>query len=490
MTAADFTALSPLLALAATSVAVMLAAAFRRQHRLAAGLTLAGLAASGAALALAWPLAPRPIGALLIIDRFALFFIGLILAAAFAVAVFSYDYLERRSGGEPTVRREEYYVLLVLATLGCGVLAASAHFVSFFLGLELLSVSLFALLAYLRMNRLSLEAGAKYLILAGASAAFLLFGMSLIYADTGEMELARIASVAAAGGARGYLTLAGAALVIVGIGFKLSLVPFHLWAPDVYEGAPAPIAAFVATASKGAVFAVLLRVFTGSNGPVPESLSTAFTVLAIASMFAGNWLALMQKNVKRMLAYSSIAHMGYLLVALLASGAMAVAAVAYYLAAYFVTTLGAFGVVSILSAGERDADAPGDYSGLAWRRPWMAGVFSAMLLSLAGIPLTAGFVGKFYVLAAGVRSDLWLLVIALVINSAIGLFYYLRTMAVLFRRPAEAAPGPGETGPATPAEESLPWRSRTALLVLSVALVWLGVFPAPLIALIQTLSGV
>jgi NADH-quinone oxidoreductase subunit N len=482
MNADDLTALAPLLVLAGAAVLVMLAAAFSRSHGLVAALTLAGLAASIAALAIAWPLAPRQVTTLLRIDRYALFYMGLIMSAAFAVAMLSYDYLKQR--GKSVTRPEEYYLLLLLATTGAAVLVASIHFASFFLGLELLSVALFALVAYPRTHPLSVEAGVKYLILTGVSSAFLLFGMALVYAAVGTMDFGRVA--AAADNADRVLTLAGLSLILVGIGFKLSLAPFHLWAPDVYQGAPAPATAFVATVSKGAVFALLLRYFTQLNTPPVESLVALLTALAIVSMFVGNLLALLQKNIKRLLAYSSIAHMGYLLVALLASGAWAPLAVTYYLGAYFVTTLGAFGIVSALATPVRETDAIEDYQGLAWRRPWLAGVFSAMLLSLAGIPLTAGFIGKFYVLAAGVKSDLWLLVVTLVVNGAIGLFYYLRVMVTLYRHPI---------GDMRRSEEDLPYSSpkplaimtNVALLVLTLALLWLGIYPAPATRVIQAI---
>ena len=473
MSAGDVLSLAPLLVLGGAAVGVMLAAAFFRSHRLAVVLTLAALALAGAALAVAWPLAPRQITPLLLIDRVALFYTGLMLAAALFTVLFAFGYLEKN----PVARREEYYVLLLTATLGAGVLVASNHFVSFFLGLELLSVSLFALVAYPRTPALCIEAGVKYLVLAGTSSAFLLLGMALVYAALGTLEFPRLVAAAAGGAAPGRLPLAGVSLMLVGVGFKLSLVPFHLWAPDVYQGAPAPTAALVATVSKGAVFVLLLRNFGPLLAPPSAALAAVLTVLALVSMFAGNWLALLQQNVKRLLAYSSIAHMGYLLVALLAGGRWAPVAVAVYLTAYFVTMLGAFGVVTVLSTRARDADAPEDYLGLAWRRPWLAGVFALMLLSLAGIPLTAGFVGKFLVLGSGVQARLWLLAAALAVNSAIGLFYYLRLIALLFRPPA------GASAPGRPCGRL----AGVALTALTLALVWLGVYPAPLLQLIRLL---
>jgi NADH-quinone oxidoreductase subunit N len=267
-------------------------------------------------------------------------------------------------------------------------------------------------------------------------------------------------------------------MIIIGLGFKLAVVPFHLWTPDVYEGAPAPVTAFVATVSKGAVFALILRYFSVVGIHTHRSLFVIFTVIAAASMFTGNLLALLQSNVKRILAYSSISHLGYLLVTLLASGATAVTAAAFYLTAYFITTLGAFGVVTVLSEKDRDADSMDDYRGLAWRRPWLAGVFTAMLLSLAGIPLTAGFIGKFTIVAAGVGSALWLLVIVLTVNSAIGLYYYLRMIVALYARAEEE-------------KTTRPELSRTgsaALLGLTILLIWLGVYPGPVIQMIQKMA--
>jgi NADH-quinone oxidoreductase subunit N len=229
------------------------------------------------------------------------------------------------------------------------------------------------------------------------------------------------------------------------------------------------------------MFGLLLRYFTQVNIQADGTVFLIFSIIAMASMFAGNLLALLQNNIKRLLAYSSISHLGYLLTAFLASGSMRVTAVTFYLAAYFVTTLGAFGVVSVLSGTERDADSMDDYRGLSTRRPWMAGIFTAMLFSLAGIPLTAGFIGKFYVVSAGIGSALWLLVIILVVNSAIGLFYYLRIVVAMYQSPDEEK----RAGKALDAAPSLSLTDRVVLAVLMVLLVWLGIYPAPLIRMIQ-----
>jgi NADH-quinone oxidoreductase subunit N len=470
MNAADILVLLPLLLIAGTSVVVMLAIAFRRNHAFAAVLTLVGLAAAFISLYAAAPLAPRQVTSLLLVDRYALFYMGLIIASAAAVAMLSYHYFEIHDG-----EREELYLLLLLATLGCAVLVASSHFVSFLLGLEILSVSLYAMVAYLKERKLALEAGIKYLILASASAAFLLFGMALIYADVGTMEFSHIRDLSVSGSGFALL-LSGIVLTVTGIGFKLGVVPFHLWTPDVYQGAPAPVAAFVATTSKSAMVALLLRYFYLSGALKYRDVFLVFSIIAIASMCAGNLLALQQTNVKRILAYSSIAHFGYILVGFLAGGTMAIGAVSFYLVAYTVTILAAFGIVTVLSGSERDADDLEDYRGLFWRRPVIASVFTAALLSLAGIPATMGFLGKFYVLAAGAAAATWPLIIILVVTSVAGLFYYLRIVVALYSDPPEhAAP-----------IQAVSRGSVFILLVLTILLIWFGVYPTPLLNLIRT----
>lgn len=475
MTVNDLAPLLPLIVIAAAPVVIMLVIAFYRNYRLTYLLTLAGIAFASISLFATSSGIPRRVTSLMKLDEYATFYMGLVFAASFAVTLLSSDYLKTRK-----VNLEEFYVLLLLAALGSSVIVSSIHFASFFIGLEILSVSLYALIAYPRINELSIEAGVKYLILAAASTAFLLFGMALIYTVSGTMEFSNLGSQIVDDRAGYVMLLAGLAMIIIGIGFKLAVVPFHMWTPDVYEGAPAPVTAFVATVSKGAIFALMLRYFLHVNFVTYSSLFAVFSFIAVASMFTGNLLALLQTNVKRILAYSSIAHLGYLMVAFLSSGTLRVTAVSYYLAAYFVTTLGAFGVVTVLSGKERDADAMNDYRGLFRRRPWLAGIFSAMLFSLAGIPFTAGFIGKFYIVAAGVGSALWFLVITLVLNSAIGLFYYLRIIVVMF------TPAVEETVPPAPL---LSKTGGLVLVVLTILLIWLGVYPGPLIDVILTMAG-
>jgi NADH-quinone oxidoreductase subunit N len=468
MNRADIFVLLPLLVIAATAIVLMIAIAIRRNHQVAAAISLAALAASVASLPLAASAVPRLVTSLFILDSYSLFYMALLLCAAAFVLLFSYDYLKRRQE-----YREEFYLLVLLATTGAMVLVVSSHFASFFLGLELLSVALYALIAYVRTERASIEAGIKYLVLAASSSAILLFGLALIYAESGSMALSQFAAAMmhplALANPLTFLT--GLMLVLTGVGFKLAFVPFHLWTPDVYEGAPLPVTAFIATVSKGGMFALLLRWFHVHDLGLAGAPGLVLSIIAIASMLAGNLLALRQTNVKRILAYSSIAHMGYLLVALLAGGALGAAAATYYLTAYLVTILGAFGLMTVLSGPQREAASIDDYRGLFWRKPLAAGAFTTMLLSLAGIPVTSGFLGKFYLIAAGATQSRWMLLLTLVVSSTIGLFYYLRILVAMY----------GQSGDADEDTRSfpLPLKASVALAALTGLVFLLGVYPAP-----------
>jgi NADH-quinone oxidoreductase subunit N len=478
MNVADLIAILPFLVLAFTIVGVTLVVAFRRNHALTAILSVLGLAVSFAALGPAASFVPRQVTPLFAVDGYALFYMGLILAAGIAVLLLSYGYLSGRS--QP---QEEYYVLMLVATLGAAAVVVSDHFASFFLGLETLSISLLGLVAYSRNRAQPIEAGLKYLILAGASSAFLVFGMALVYAGLGTLEFTRTGALLSSTneGPPEVYWLTGLAFIMTGIGFKLSVVPFHMWAPDVYEGAPAPVTAFIAVISKGAIFALLLRYFLTIHVYRFDSVLMMIQIIAIASMIVGNLLALLQNNVKRLLAYSSIAHLGYALVALLAGGTLAIEAVSYYLVAYFVSTLGAFGIITLLSASDErnDFDALEDYRALFWHRPWLAGSFTAMLLSLAGIPLTVGFFAKFYAIAGGINAAMWPAVIALVVGSIIGLFYYLRIIVMLYAPAAEMAAARGVVQRA----------GSATIAVLVLALLWLGIYPTTIVHLIQITAG-
>ncbi len=469
MTTTQVTALLPMIATGGFAVVVLLLISIKRMHSLTSALTIAGFGAALFLLFYIRPLLPIDVTGLIVMDGPAYIYITIILGSGLVASAIGYGYLERQDE-----HKEEFYLLLLLASTGASVLSAASHFASFFLGIELLSVSIYAMSAYITARPRSIEAGVKYLILSAVSSAFLLFGMALLYGETGVMGFAGIAEALRSGSASPAI-LAGLVMIIVSVGFKLALAPFHLWAADVYEGAPAPAVAFIASVSKAGVFAVLSRFYFASGFHSIQDVGVIFISLAVASMFVGSLLALLQENVKRLLAYSSIAHMGYLLIALLARGDGAERSGAIYIAAYAVTSLGAFGVIASLSTGRGDADRLGDFRGLAWSRPWTAAVFGAMMLSLAGLPLTAGFIGKLLVAASGVGDGLWTMVISLVISSVISLFAYLRVVMEMFRT-EEASFVNG----ITPLDSYV-------LGILMLSLFMIGVYPAPLISAVDSL---
>jgi NADH-quinone oxidoreductase subunit N len=525
MSMADLSSLLPLVVLAVGSLVVLLAAAFMHRLGAAFALTMATIAAALVFAIASWNRAPFSAGGLLSFDRFVLFGIILILAATLFAAVSSWSALRSRE-----TESGDFFFLLVVASLGACILAASTAFASFFLGLELLAVSLYGLIGWRREQAVGIEAAIKYLVLAGASSAFLLFGMAMVYAATGTMDLFRLAETGAGAGIAAPL---GLGIMLVAVGFKLAVVPFHMWTPDVYDGAPAPVTGYIASVSKGAMVVVLARAFapllTGSAGSVLGAagaaagaagstaasgqgpLSMAFpwvlAVVAAASMFGGNILALRENNVKRILAYSSIAHLGYVLVAFVAAGAEGLRAVTFYLVAYFAATLGAFAVIAEVSTRERDADSVGDFKGLAASRPGLAAALTAMLLSLAGLPLTAGFIGKFLILRAGSGAELWVLAVILVVNSTISIFYYLKIVSSMFRgftSAHEEAGATGSTGSGVhgagggmsagqgvrgAAIARTPFIAALALAVLVLTVVALGVYPSPLLGFIGSFTG-
>jgi len=476
--------LAPIITLSGVILIIMMTIAFARNLALTCGAAAVGLLLT--LCSIVWVNVNMEAGfatPLMIIDTYGLMFSALIVSGAFFICLIAYSYSVQH--GE---KQDEFYLLLLLATLGGMTLAYSAHFAMFILGLELLGVSLYAMISYPVRGLFSLESALKYLILSGVSSAIILFGIALLYAALGTMAFVELASTVVAidsqpeNGSDHLFILVGIGMMIAGIGFKLSLVPFHMWTPDVYEGAPAPVTAFLATISKGAIFAVLMRFFMTVDAYQYATIIDGLFWIALASILFGNLLALMQSSIKRMLAYSSIAQLGYLMVAFIAASAaggkqLAIEASAFFLVAYFITTIGAFGVVTIMSPGndEHDNDALENYEGLFWSRPLLAGFFSAMMLSLAGIPLTAGFIGKFYIIAAGVEGELWILLLAVVIGSGIGLFYYLRVIYTMTKQSIST-------------EITVPLTGGWAMAAVTLSLLVLGVYPTPVIEWVSQMA--
>lgn len=423
--------LLPFIIVTVTAVSTMLMVAIKRQHGVSCLVTVIGLSAAFVSLYFVLPTTAQELTPLLKIDAFSVFFSGIILLCGVIIACFSYPYLANLED-----HQDEFYILLSVAILGALVMVSNSHFITTFLGMETLSVCLYGMVAYPLHRSVAaqypMEASIKYLVLSAMSSGFVLFGIALLYAQTGTlhfMDLSQALSYGIGSVPPMYFVLCSL-MIITGFAFKLSLVPFHLWTPDVYEGAPLPATTFLATVGKIAMAALLVRFISDSALLNSDAIAFVLGVIAGASILFGNLLALLQSNLKRLLSYSSIAHMGYLVIALItvdrATDSLGIEAVSFYLLAYAVMSLGAFGVMMVVSDSEHERDHIGHYQGLFWRNPWLALVLTAMLFSLAGIPLTIGFLGKFYIFAAGVQGGLWALLFTMVVGSGVGLFYYLR----------------------------------------------------------------
>jgi NADH-quinone oxidoreductase subunit N len=407
---------------------------------------------------------------MVVLDPFALFFNIVIGYATGLVILLSMDYI-RRAGQEAG----EFYILVLLSALGMMLMASAGDLIIVFLGLETMSIALYVLTGFFRHRLEAGEASLKYFLMGAFASAFFLYGIALIFGATGSTNLDRIANAVAAGAGRDPMLAIGFSLLLVGFGFKISAVPFHMWAPDAYEGAPTSITAFIATGSKAAAFASLLRVLLTALRGAPLDWPMLIWGMAAITMTVGNVVALAQQNLKRMLAYSSIAHVGYMLVGVVAGGSLGNGAVLFYLLVYTFTTAGAFGAILLLERNGREAVQLADYGGLATRHPVLAVALSVFLLSLIGIPPTAGFVGKFYLFGAAVKSGyVWLAVIG-VLNSAVAAYYYLRLIVFMYMREPEGAPtvmAPSFSG-------------ALALVVALWGVVQLGVAPGPLFDLAQ-----
>ncbi|MFA0812170.1 NADH-quinone oxidoreductase subunit N [Microbulbifer epialgicus] len=513
MSSQELFGILPLLLLSAGIVILLLQVSFWRGH--AGGLATTMITLLLAIASCFWVGATLSNGvssiqvtALLLVDHTSLFFCLLLLLTAIAVSIMGYSYLRLRCNPNENSDSypEEFYILLLLAMLGATTLVFASHFATFFLGLELISLALYPMLGFSVTGDLSsqreqvqsLESAIKYLILSALSTALGLFGIALIYSASGSLEFSSIASHMAELSQTSTLFATGVTLLLISIAFKLSLVPFHIWTPDVYQGAPTPTTALIATVSKGAVIGFMLRFFNTLDLYGSQILIDMLSIAAVASMLVGNLLALMQSNIKRLLAYSSIGHIGYLIVAfLIGKSTFGTEAVIYYLVAYIITTLGSFAVVGLIADSIEEKilqgkypDNPRDesedpyqrefYRGLLWRSPWLAGCLAAMLLSLAGIPLTIGFIGKFYIFTAGVEGQMWILLAGVVIGSALGLFYYLRLLLTMVQREST-------TVSESAGSIQIAVSGQLLLTILTGTLLLFGVFPQILINWINAL---
>ena len=432
-------------------------------------VALAGVVAALLVSVLRWGTEERGFSGMLVLDNYALFVDVVIGYAAALVLLLSLDYL-RRMG----VESGEYYGLVMFSTSGMMLLASANDLIVVFLAIELMSLSLYVMAGIFKTRLVSSEASMKYFLLGALASSFLLYGIALVYGATGSTGFERIA--AALGEQRpSAMFLTGVGLVLVGFGFKISAVPFHMWAPDVYEGAPTSVTVLIATGSKAAAFAALIRLLGGGLRSAQPDTTTVLWVLAALTMTVGNVVAVAQSNLKRMLAYSSVAHVGYMLVGLVAGGAGGAGAVLFYLLAYAFTTAGAFGVILLCERERGEAVDVRDYGGLARRHPLLAAALTLFLLSLIGIPPLAGFFAKFYLFGAAIRAGYVALAVIAVLNSAVAAYYYLRVVVYMYMREAD-----GEGAVYVPS-----FAGGLALVIAAVGIVLLGLVPAPFVDLAQ-----
>lgn len=479
----------PELIVALTGIVVMVYDSFYPRDRVTTGVvSLAGLAASGILLALLWT-DGQPAGAwngMIAHDNLRLGFSFVFLLVSALTVLISTVWVEREN-----VPVGEYNALLMFATFGMMLMASGNDLVVIFLGLETLSIATYVMCGLRRGDLKSNESAMKYFILGSFASAFLLYGMALVYGATGSTNITEIA--ARVGNANfPALLLVGGAMMIIGFGFKVATVPFHIWTPDVYEGAPTPVTGFMAAGPKAAAFASFVRVFVlgfplvagvQASGYLHDSWMTALTVMAVLSMTVGNIVAIMQSNVKRMLAYSSIAHAGYAMVGFIGAGAAkstiardeAIASVAFYMLTYAVTNLGAFAIVALLGQKNDRRTEFEDYNGIGFKSPLLSFTLSLFMLSLLGLPLTAGFMGKVLVFRPALEAGstmLILLVVVAVVNTAISAYYYLRLIVVMFFRERTSDWH----------EPRMPAGLAAALLIAAIGVLYFGIFSSDVIS--------
>jgi NADH-quinone oxidoreductase subunit N len=474
LSASDFTWILPEITVTVFGLLILIIDAFKRKKTpsVAGGvLTLIGSALAFFFAMHLWGVRTDLFSGLYLIDGFGTFFKGIFLLILFMVAAISTRYTWREE-----IVAGEYYTLLLFAVLGMMVMVSSTSFVTIFIGLEVMSLSIYILCGLLKGQTAALESSFKYFLLGSFATAFLLYGIALVFASSGAVDI-RMVRIVASSRHLGVdpIFLTGMALLIVGFGFKTASVPFHMWTPDVYEGAPTPVTVFMATGVKAAAFAAFLRVFYTAFYPFIGSWSSVLWLIAVLTMCVGNITALVQNNMKRLLAYSSIAHAGYILVAFITGDKILSSSILYYLLAYTFMNLGAFTVVILLGRkGEAHEDID-SYAGLAGRHPFVALCMTVFLLSLTGIPPLAGFTGKFYIFSDAIKGQYYWLAVIGVLNSAVAAYYYLRVlMYMYFKEPVK------ELG-----KVDMSFAYVVVMLVSVGALLYLGMWPRGVVLLAQ-----
>ena len=431
----DLIALAPVIVLSVFAMMVLVVDLFGgRNKTLLVFISLVGLLMTAISAFAKNPIPAYSFNDSYIVDHLSLFFICIFTISSALAILLSVEYNEREG-----IRAGEYYALILFCTVGMILLASSTDMIMIFLGIEIVSICLYVLAGIRRDNLRSNEAALKYFLLGAFATGFLLYGMTMVYGSTGHTNLFKIAEVVQNQSAQSNpLLLMGLVLLIIGFGFKIASVPFHMWAPDVYQGAPTPITAFMAVGPKAAAFAAFFRVFAETFPEMAPSWEILLSTIAVLSMFFGNLGAIMQTNIKRMLAFSSISHAGYILIAVIAKNSLGASSLLFYMLAYAFTTFGIFGIIILLGRkGEENLEIE-NYSGLAYRHPILALSMTVFLLSLGGLPPFAGFIAKFYIFSAAIQEGLVTLVIIAVLNSAISFYYYLKVVVFMYMKEPEA----------------------------------------------------
>jgi NADH-quinone oxidoreductase subunit N len=461
---ADLLRFLPEIILVAVGTLIMVLSAFNDSNRrLFASLSVIALAGALAASAAANGNPGSSFQNMMVVDGFATLFRILVIVVGILTVLLSANYLSRERA-----EQGEYYALLLFSISGQSLMVTANELIMIFIGLEISSIATYVLAGYLRDDKRNNEAALKYFLLGSFATAFLLYGVAWIYGLTGSTNLSAIRATLAVSSSNSVLIGAAAGLMFVGFAFKISAAPFQVWAPDVYQGAPAPVSAFMSTGPKAAAFAVFLRVFITAFAPISDRWAPMVWISALLTMVIGNFAALAQTNIKRLLAYSSIAHAGYVLVAVTTHSSIGTAAAMFYLVAYAFMQVGAFAVVTHFARQNERYLEIDDLAGLGTRQPVTAALFSIFLLSMIGVPLTGGFFGKFYIFKAALDSNLvWLAILGL-LNSAVAAYYYLRILVVMYMR---------EPGEATKTVPEPPPALKLAIWAAAAATLILGFFP-------------
>jgi len=465
----DLISLAPVLVLSVFTMLVMLIDLFVGKNKsvlVFVALTGLLLAAVSSFAKTDWPVSS--FGGSYVVDHMSVFFTMIFCLSSGLAILLSIDYNKREN-----IRVGEYYSLIMFCTVGMIILASSTDLIMIFLGIEIVSLCLYVLAGIRRGDTRSNEAALKYFLLGAFATGFLLYGMTLLYGATGTTKLAGIAEALSHAEVLSQpILMMGVVLLIAGFGFKVASVPFHMWTPDVYQGAPTPVTAFMAVGPKAAAFAAFFRVFTTAMPELAPTWEVLLSIIAVATMFVGNLGAIMQTNIKRLLAYSSISHAGYILIAIIAKGSLATSALLFYMLSYTFMTFGAFSIVILLGRAGKENLELEDYSGLGFKAPLLGLAMSVFLLSLGGLPPLAGFVAKFYIFQAALNEGYVILVVLAVLNSAISLYYYLKVIVFMYMKE-----------PKGDFQISLTPITLIIIIIGLIGTVQMGLFPGPVISL-------